>query len=297
MERILKKVVTAKESGQTVRSFLQNEMGFTKAQIRSLKYLPRGICVNGEKVRVTYVLSFGDRIEICLEQGKSSEERVAPVSHPVEILYEDRDVIAVWKPSGTPTHPVASHKTDTMANYLLGYFSEKQEKVLIRVIGRLDVDTQGILLFGKNRTASAKLWKQHEQGILTKEYLAKCEGIFPKEAYKKEQKITMPVGKCHKDPGNSFRVNPEGKTAVTYYQVLDDHTVRLRLETGRTHQIRIHMAAIGHPLEGDALYGNGKRGETRAALAAWKLEFRQPFTGEEISLKRYPTWKEENCPG
>ena len=189
------------------------------------------------------------------------------------------------------THPVAGHSQDTVAGDLATYFTSLGEQTVIHSIGRLDKDTSGILVFARNRIAAARLWEQKEQGVFTKEYLAWCQGIFPQEAQREEQVVTVPIGKekTVAGQGQKMRVTEEGRRAVTRYlvwkQEKEQALVRLRLETGRTHQIRVHMAYIGHPLMGDPLYGRGIPHQDVTRLCAWKVRFLQPFTGKEIRLE------------
>ena len=234
----------------------------------------------------------------------------------LEILYEDQDILAVNKPAGMVTHPSGIHYQDSLSNLIAEYFRSKGEETRIRSIGRLDKETSGILLFARNQISAARLQKQREEGKLQKTYLAVVEGTFEEEIWQtslqeipvimekdKWEKISLPLAP---DPENPLKMvlSPEGtlpgsKNAVTYYQVLKSYgnasLVQLHLETGRTHQIRVHMAGTGHPLLGDTLYNEStdEKGKaavpgnpfTRAALHAWKLEFYHPFTGEKILLE------------
>ena len=320
MERKIHRIVSHSDAGMPVGSYLRTVLLFSKAQIRSLKFRENGICVNGSRARVTQLLQDGDLLELCLEDGSRTSAHLEAFMHPKiseysenkentgklrvadlpHILYEEEDLIAVWKPAGMVTHPAHGHYRDTMANYLQAHFLEKQENVQICGIGRLDRDTSGVLVFAKNRIAAARLWEQKEQGIFWKEYLALAEGKYPPEAFCVEQTIDAPIGPILFEK-NKMCVTPSGKRAVTHMQAVcldredrrklfaleeepqEKTVVRLRLETGRTHQIRVHMAYTGHPLVGDSLYGNGKEGQY-TQLCAWRAALRQPFTGEELQV-------------
>ena len=217
-------------------------------------------------------------------------------------------------------HPSHGHYQDTLSNRLHGYFQKKGEQVTIRSIGRLDRDTSGILAFAKNQVAAARLWKQKEEGIFWKEYLAVCErradsplfqtirilnsrkAEFPEKQSEHWQTIDAPIGKMD---GSLMKmcVREDGLRAVTHYQVIRQNEkyvwLRVRIDTGRTHQIRVHMAWSGHPLAGDVLYNSRERSsepqDLPLQLCAWKAELQQPFTQEVIKLTA-PYWAEDMLP-
>lgn len=289
MERILTQKIETEYTGRKVETYLKERFGLTKAQISSLKYRTNGICLNGRKVRVTETLTEGDILTLHLEEenGERVSAHLESCEYPIKVLYEDADLICVWKPTGMVVHPAGGHYRDSMSNYLKAYFEKRGQQVCMRSIGRLDRDACGILVFAKNQIAAAKLWNQREDGTFTKEYLALCEGIFPPETFEREQIVDLPLMRAEK---YKMTVSRTGKSARTYYQAVKkiaaSYTlVRLHLQTGRMHQIRVHMSAIGHPLVGDPIYGNGIEGKNSAQLCAWKCEFIQPFTGEKICVQ------------
>lgn len=216
----------------------------------------------------------------------------------LEILYEDQDILAVNKPSGLVTHPSGSHYSDSLSNQVAAYFRSKDEPTKVRSIGRLDKETSGILLFARNQTAAARLQKQRENGISEKTYLAAVSGSMLEDTDGTFHAITTPLApdpdnrlKMVISPGSSL---PGSKPAVTLYSVLKSTApgsrisaslVMLRLKTGRTHQIRVHMASLGHPLLGDSLYHLSDTTNlfSRAALHAWKLKFHPPFPAGETT--------------
>ena len=216
----------------------------------------------------------------------------------LEILYEDQDILAVNKPAGLVTHPSGSHYSDSLSNQVAAYFRSKDEPTKVRSIGRLDKETSGILLSARNQTAAARLQKQRENGISEKTYLAAVSGSMLEDTDGTFHAITTPLApdpdnrlKMVISPGSSL---PGSKPAVTLYSVLKSTApgsrisaslVMLRLKTGRTHQIRVHMASLGHPLLGDSLYHLSDTTNlfSRAALHAWKLKFHPPFPAGETT--------------
>lgn len=288
----------------TLGQYLKQEMHFTKNQISSMKFRNEGLMVNGERARVNRLVKMGDEVKIRLENEEAGSAHLEISEDPLEILYEDKDVLAVWKESGLVVHPSHGHFSDTLSNRVYGYFKRRSQQVQVRSIGRLDKDTCGIVVFAKNQIASSRLWEQKEKGLFWKEYLALCEGeIEEKETLQENrqkavsaegdrekwwemwQTISAPIAPV---PGEKMKmcVAEGGKRAVTHYKIWKkgDHKtlLQVRIETGRTHQIRVHMAYTGHPVVGDPIYGSSP--SHGLCLCAWKTEFFQPFTGERIDL-------------
>lgn len=285
LEKKIDKRVGEEDDGMRLEHFLRRKMRLTKREISRAKFRELGICVNGERRKVNVFLKAGDLVEVILETGEETSSNLKASWGMLSVLYEDGDVIVVDKPSGLKVHPTGGRDEDTLANRLAAYLRGKGEDSVIRIVGRLDKDTSGVVLAVKNRGAAIRLERQRQSGDLFKEYFAVVKG----RPGLTQGKIEIPLG-VDPEKRNRMRVEPEGRRAVTFYEVLgikDDYTlIRLRLETGRTHQIRVHMAWIGCPLLGDPLYGNGPVLEMkRTALHAQRVHFFQPFTGEELWLE------------
>lgn len=268
---------------RTVRDVIKDNFRLVSHDISRAKYdTPNGITVNGRQVRVNYILRAGDVVKVSLADQLS--EKTVPTQGPLEIVYEDQDIIILNKPAGVVVHPSHGHFSDSLANYLCWYYKMNNDPHEIRTIGRLDKDTSGLIAFGKSRTAVARMVEQAEKGTRRKVYYALVEGTFD------HQKGTVDVPIEREFEGEMKRIAVEtGDRAVTHYEVVrqyeDYSLLKLQIETGRTHQIRVHMSYIGHPLLGDSLYGNGPiSGMNRAALHAGFVQFYQPFNGNSIRI-------------
>ena len=288
--RILTYTAGPEDEGRPVRDIILYKWKLVAHDVARAKYeTPDGITVDGEVVWVNRRLHEGNILRVVITDH--APDSIIPSEGRLDIVYEDEDLICINKPSGIVVHPSHGHYADSLANYLAYYFNEKGEPHEIRTIGRLDKDTSGLLLFGKSRSAVGLMDAQAAQGTRTKVYLALCEGEFAES----EGYVDTPIMRAF--DGNIKRVAKDGgDTAFTSYKVEAQYEgyalVRLSLMTGRTHQIRVHMSHIGHPLLGDPLYGNGtfthpcspdiKIGRT--ALHASALAFNQPFAGNRIEL-------------
>lgn len=268
-----------------LREFLSRTLGLSRRQISQAKFREGGILVNGIERTVRAALFPGDVVEVLLEEEDTGSPQLLPVSMPLQILYEDEDVLAVVKPAGLVVHPSHGHFQDSLVNALAYYYQEREMHVKLRPIGRLDKETSGIMIFAKNQTAAARLIRQKQEGRFEKVYLAIVRGVPEPE----EGTISAPIGR---KPNTLMKmsVDEQGAASMTAYKTLkilgDYALVQCIPKTGRTHQIRVHMAYMGHPLAGDQLYGireqNG--GFSRAALHAMYVTFDQPFTNKKISL-------------
>lgn len=248
--------------GRTVKDWLYQN-GVSRGMITRLKKLDDGLLVNGERVTVRRVLHAGDRFIVAVEDTlDDGNGLLIPTDMPIDIIYEDQDIIAVNKPCGMPTHPTRGHFTDTLANALAYYFSSLGKPFVFRAVNRLDRDTTGIVLVAKNRLASSAYSALMQDGKIRKSYIAILNGVPADSGV-----IDAPIRR--KSDSTMLREvcgeNAEGsKSAVTRYKVLAcDRYRRISVVlaepvTGRTHQLRVHFAHIGCPLVGDGLYGTAE---------------------------------------
>lgn len=221
-----------------------------------------------------------DIVEILIDFEEKSEN-IIPTQMDLNIIYEDEYYIVINKPSGIAIHPSILHYTDSLANGVKFYFEQKNIKKKIRPINRLDKDTSGIVIFAKNEYIQEFLVKEMKKNTFFKEYIAVCEGIFES----KIGTINLPIGR--KENSIIERcVCSDGDIAITHYNVLkslkNTSVVHVTLKTGRTHQIRVHLSNIGHPILGDTLYGNPSSVINRQALHAYKVKFIHPITGLNV---------------
>ncbi len=296
--RILEYRTEAEDAGMTVKEVMSKRLRLSTKEIVRCKQFDDGVMVNraysGEggsdvflPVIVKSHLQEGDVLRIKIYEANENAGEVIPSDLPIDIVYEDEDVILLNKPGDMVVHPSYAHHTDSLSNGLSGYFERTGQKHVIRTIGRLDRETSGLILFAKNRYSAAILSNQRENMSKRKEYLALAYGVFEEP----EGTVDAPIGRVEGDR-MIRKVMEDGKRAVTHFRVeeqfKDFALIRLVLDTGRTHQIRVHMAHIGHPLLGDSLYGKeipDSRGLTRAALHAAHLEFAQPVSGEALKFE------------
>lgn len=275
MENKLKFIVSDECNNMTALTFLKKQCNVSSRMITRLKREKNGILRNGKLLRTIDLLQGGDEVVLNLPVDKS---QIVPVKGQLEILYEDEHILAVNKPYNMPVHPTKIHQLDTLANIVAGYSEEKSEHYTFRAINRLDKDTSGIVLIAKDSYSAAKLFKGIE-----KTYYAVCQGIINQKGT-----VNMPI-KVKEGHTIERCVSSDGKPSVTHYKPLmwgNNHTLlELKLETGRTHQIRCHMSSISHPLAGDDMYGGSLEFIKRQALHCGKVEFNHPVTNKQIIIK------------
>lgn len=246
------------------------------------------ILVNGSKKKLSYKVQMNDQITINLPEAK--ETNLKPQEIPIEIIYEDNDIIVVNKPKGLVVHPANGTPDGTLVNAIMAICKESLSgiggELRPGIVHRLDKDTSGLLIVAKNDRAHINMSEQIKNHEVRKIYIALVRGVVQED----EATIDMPIGRSTKDR-KKMAVVKNGKNAVTHFKVLKRYPkytlLEIKIDTGRTHQIRVHMAEIGHPVVGDMIYSNGKNdfGVEGQMLHAKSLDFKHPITGEKMHLE------------
>lgn len=286
MTRKLQYKIEQQDHGKTIGTFLK-EKDYSRGVIIALKKTPVGIRKNGVGAGVNEILETGDVLQICLTEEETSEN-IVPRGFDIDILYEDEDILVVNKPYNMPIHPSVNNYDNTLANGIMYYYEKKGQPYVFRCMNRLDRDTSGVTIIAKNLLSGSILSKQMKERGIDRIYIAFVEGVV-----KEEGTINLPIGR---EEGTIIKRKideKEGKPAITHYRRLevlhidgkDVSVMALKLETGRTHQIRVHMAAIGHPLLGDFLYNEDNHMLTRQGLHGIECSFYHPITREYMKIK------------
>ena len=273
--------IEASHAGRTIGQFLK-EKGYSRQALIQLKQTEEGIRNNGRWAYTRDRLKEGDLLQIRLLEEVSAA-RTEPVCLPFAVVYEDEHLLVAGKPAGMPVHPSMNHHDNTLANAVAYHARERQEAYVYRCINRLDRDTTGLLILAKHMLSAAVLYGQMRRREIRRTYAAVVQGEL-----KGPGRIDLPIGRKEGSAIERTVDRIHGERAVTYYEPLeagDGWTlVQCRLETGRTHQIRVHMSHLGHPLLGDSLYGPAAGGAARQLLHSWKLSFVHPVTGEPMEF-------------
>ena len=283
---ILENKVIKIEEGTKIREYLKIELGLSTRLIRSASISKR-IFVNDEVVKMNRVLNVGEIIKIDLAKDESQD--IAPEKMDIDVIYEDEDILVVNKKPFMVVHPTKSYQSGTLANGVINYFMESNQNCIVRLVSRLDMNTSGLIIIAKNQFAHGMLSKEMSENKVGKRYLAIVHGKLEQDSGTIDLPIYKPEGI---ENGIRRVIDERGQRSVTHYKVIESFgnasLVECKLETGRTHQIRVHLNSIGHPIYGDTLYGFGEEEEDlikRQALHAYALDFKSPRTGDILSLK------------
>ena len=281
MNRIFHYQITENEQGTTVLDFLRKK-GFSRHILSSMKADKEALTRNGQRIGGREQLLAGDYFRVRLLETVDSDG-IIPVSMPLSILYEDEDILVINKPADMPVHPSIGNYTNTLANGVAAYLDAKDEHSPFRCINRLDRDTSGTLILAKNAFSAAVLSTQMRNSQIRRTYLAVVEGITPPNGT-----ISAPISRVDDSVIERHVDFLHGEPAVTHYERLEtknEHSLlEIHLETGRTHQIRVHMGYIGHPLPADYLYHPEYDCFKRQPLHSLQLEFRHPVTDKSMCL-------------
>ncbi|MBQ7095045.1 MAG: RluA family pseudouridine synthase [Clostridia bacterium] len=277
--------IGTEDHGKTVLTFLKAQ-GFSSRVLSSLKRNPYGITIGRKRVTVQKQLKKGDllTVRITNKESQVNNEHLQPIPMDLQVLYEDEDVLVLNKPPFLAVHPSMGNREPTLAHGVAHYMMERGREFVFRPIHRLDKNTSGAILLGKNAHSAGVLGEALKENKICRSYLAVLQGSLPQE----EGTIDAPIARL---PGSAIArcVSETGDRAVTHYRVLGENQgyslVRLWLDTGRTHQIRVHMAHLGAPVAGDFLYGQEEMLIPRQALHSETLKFIQPVSGEELFFR------------
>lgn len=246
------------------------------------------ILVNSKKVKSSYKVETNDVVYV--EIPEATETKIEAQDIPVPIIYEDDDIIVVNKPKGMVVHPANGNPDGTLVNAVLAMCKSSLSgiggEIRPGIVHRLDKDTSGLIIIAKNDKAHINMSKQIQDRLVTKKYIALVRGVLPED----EATIDMPIARSQKDR-KKMDVSKNGKNAVTHFKVIKRYNkytlIDIKIDTGRTHQIRVHMSHIGYPIVGDSVYSNGKNefGVEGQMLHAKSLDFKHPITGKQMHLE------------
>ncbi len=283
-------MINKEEVNNRIDSFLANKKeGLSRVAVQRLIEEEK-ILVNGKKTKPSYKIQEMDKITVEEEKPKEIELKAQDI--PVEIIYEDADIIVVNKPKGMVVHPANGNPDGTLVNAIMAICKDSLSgiggKIRPGIVHRIDKDTSGILMIAKNDKAHINLSEQIKNHQIEKTYIAMVRGIVKEN----EATIHMPIGRSTRDR-KKMAVTKNGKEAITHFKVIKRFSghnctlLEVKIETGRTHQIRVHLSQIGYPIIGDAVYSNGKNewAIQGQCLHAKNLQFKHPITGKEMFLE------------
>ena len=277
--------VSDEETGERIDSFLSGKTEFTRTRIQQL-IKDKNITVNGEATKSSYKIEENDEIAIEVPEAETTE--IKPENIKIDIVYEDSDIAVINKQAGLVVHPAHGHYSGTLVNAILYHIKDLSGingEIRPGIVHRLDKDTSGLIVIAKNDKVHTALTEMFQEKKIRKTYLAILKGKLNKS----EGKIVTQIGRDKNDRKKMTVIDDaaKGKNAITNYRVISQNNlftlVKVNIETGRTHQIRVHMRYLGYPILGDSVYGR-KDNEKRQMLHAYKLEFLHPVTGRQMEF-------------
>ena len=277
------------DAGLPVKTILRQRLGLSTNLLRRLKLAPDGILLDGVHVTVRALVQEGQVLSVLCQPDEGCESRVEAQTGQLDIVFEDAHILVINKPAGMAVHPSPGHDGNTLANYVMGYYQSKGLNLMFHPINRLDRGTSGLLIVAKTQMAAQKLGILLQRREIKRTYQAVVagSGLFAKGT------VDLPIGR---KPGKGIarEVRFDGERAVTHLQVLQRQKhamlLELRLETGRTHQIRVHCSYLGHPVLGDFMYGEEYDWLDGQALHACRLDFAHPITGAPLHFEAPAPW-------
>ena len=283
----MEEIIVNEDSKNRIDAYLAGKTEYSRVAIQRLIDEEK-IMVNGKKTKASYKVQIGDKISVIKEEAKEIELKAQEI--PLEILYEDNDIIVVNKPKGMVVHPANGNPDGTLVNAIMAICKDSLSgiggEIRPGIIHRLDKDTSGVIIIAKNDKAHINLSEQIKNHEVEKTYIALVRGNVKEN----EATINMPIGRSTKDR-KKMAVTKTGKNAVTHFKVISRYNnytlLEVKIETGRTHQIRVHLSEIGYPIIGDTVYSNGKNewGVVGQCLHAKSIKFKHPITGKEMFIE------------
>lgn len=281
-------VVDEINKGKRLDSYISDNMDKISRNFAQKLIENQQVTINGKNEKASYKVCVGDKVQVDVPEAQDTKLKAQDI--PVEVVYEDKDIIVVNKPKGMVVHPANGNPDGTLVNAILAMCKDSLSgiggEIRPGIVHRLDKDTSGLLIIAKNDEAHVKMSKQIQDRLVTKKYIALVKGVVKDD----EATIDMPIARSKVDR-KKMAVDKDGKQAVTHFKVIKRYKrytlLEIKIDTGRTHQIRVHMAKIGYPVVGDMVYSNGKNefGVEGQMLHAKSLEFSHPITGKKMHLE------------